>query len=79
MRNQHQSDFIDLLDELNQHISQAKALVAYMGTDLSQNNGFTVTDEVIDGTLWTVQTLLNNAENVADRISKWNRQGGENV
>lgn len=71
-----QIEFLDLLDELNQHILQAKAVVDFLSVDFGENQGFTASDNTVSGMLWAVQTLLNNAENVSGKMNQWNKQGG---
>lgn len=77
MRNQHQNDFIDLLGELTQHILQAQAVVDFLSVDIGENEEFSASRNTVSGMLWTVQTLLSNAESVSDKLSKWNKQGGQ--
>lgn len=67
--------FSQLTDELNQHLTQASALIDFMSVDYCNNeNEFTANAEIVGNMLWTAQTLLDHAKKSADRLYHFNRQ-----
>lgn len=74
MRNSDKIDYLDLINELDQHLLQAEAVISYLGIDLGENKDFTVSLDVVSGMLWTAQTLIENAKHTAERLHKHNRK-----
>lgn len=64
-----------LTDELNQHLTQASALIDFMSVDYCNNeNEFTANPEIVGNLLWTAQTLLDHAKKSANRLYEFNRE-----
>lgn len=74
MRNQDRIDYLDLVNELDQHLSQVEAVISYLSVDLGENNEFSVSNDVVSGMLWTAQTLIENAKDTAERLHTHNRK-----
>lgn len=74
MRNQDKTDYLDLVNELDQHLSQVEAVINYLSVDLGENNEFSVSVDIVSGMLWTAQTLIENAKDTAERLHTHNRK-----
>ncbi|MEG9487025.1 hypothetical protein [Mannheimia indoligenes] len=74
MRNQDRKDYLDLVNELDQHLLQVEAVINYLSVDLGENKEFTAGLDVVSGMLWTAQTLIENAKDTAERLHKHNRK-----
>ncbi|OOF68815.1 hypothetical protein BKG95_00670 [Rodentibacter pneumotropicus] len=66
-----------LQDDLHQHLTQAQAIIDYLNADIAVNNEISVSNEVLANTLWTAQTLLQNANKSYDKLSEAIKQGGK--
>lgn len=67
-----------LQDELCQNLTQAQAIIDYLTVDIATNNEFSVSNEIVANTLWTAQTLLQNANTSYDKLSKIIKAGANN-
>lgn len=74
MRNQDRTDYLDLVNELDQRLSQVEAVINYLSVDLGENNEFSVSNDIVSCMLWTAQTLIENAKYTAERLHTHNRK-----
>lgn len=74
MRNQDRKDYLDLVNELDQHLLQVEAVINYLSVDLGENKEFTTSLDIVSGMLWTAQTLIENAKDTAERLHKHNQE-----
>ncbi|MGX3021514.1 hypothetical protein [Ursidibacter sp. B-7004-1] len=72
---QSKKAYLDLLDTLDQNLIQASAVIDYMSTDVGENKDFSVNIEVVANMLWTAQTLLSNALEVASKLNQVHKGG----
>ncbi|WP_373766681.1 hypothetical protein [Glaesserella sp.] len=75
--------YLNKSDDLDRHLSQAKAVIDYLCVDHGATGGeFSVNAEIVGNMLWTAQTLLENAIQTASElheVSKAKFQGGKNA
>ncbi|MEG9498733.1 hypothetical protein [Mannheimia indoligenes] len=74
MRNQDRIDYLDLINELDQHLLQVEAVINYLSIDLGENKEFSASVDIVSGMLWTAQTLIENAKYTAERLHKHNQE-----
>lgn len=75
MRSQDRIDYLDLANELDQHLIQVQAVIDYLTLDIGNNKGeFSASGDCVSGMLWTAQTLIENAKYTADRLHKHSRK-----
>ncbi|QLB14653.1 hypothetical protein A6B39_03890 [Mannheimia granulomatis] len=74
MCSQDRIDYLDLVNELDQHLLQAEAVINHLGIDLGENEEFSVSVSVVSGMSWTAQTLIENAKDTAERLHTHNRK-----
>ncbi|MEG9489624.1 hypothetical protein [Mannheimia indoligenes] len=74
MCNQDRTDYLDLVNELDQHLLQVEAVINYLSVDLGENKEFSVSTDIVSGMLWTAQTLIENAKDTAERLHTHNRK-----
>lgn len=63
--------YLEIADELDQHLIQVQAVIDCLSVDICNNKGeFSVSGDCVSGMLWTAQTLLQNAIKTADKLHK---------
>ncbi len=70
MRNSDKIEYLDLTNELEQHLSQAEAVINYLNVDLGENQEFSASVDIVIGMLWTAQTLIENAKYTAEQLHR---------
>lgn len=73
MRNPNHT-YLELANDLDQHLMQAEAVISYLGMDLGENKDFTVSLDIVSGMLWTAETLIENAKKTAKALHDHHRQ-----
>ncbi|HHW7569039.1 TPA: hypothetical protein ACU21L_000068 [Mannheimia haemolytica] len=51
MCNQDRTDYLDLVNELDQHLLQVEAVINYLSVDLGENKEFSVSTDIVSGML----------------------------